>query len=179
MSHLRKAWKKRFPGIDEMDDNDKGNGEIVYLDEQEQDDLIRSLRAQNETINIRYKIAYTIFALVQVPVILFHPVLRDQQLHSLSILAVSSLLVTAYSVHTMPTSLSAVSSKRNILIGLNCVLAALVALGAYMRLRPLIGLDYLWFSPLGTVSTSLLVAGWVREGDVESLEKFRYKYKGA
>lgn len=73
MSHLRRAWRRKFQnlgiGEDQVDED-----EVVYLDEQrmsfcqclrgyiiltfyiEQEELISSLRVENETINYRYKV---------------------------------------------------------------------------------------------------------------------------
>ncbi|KAK9375368.1 uncharacterized protein V1513DRAFT_463804 [Lipomyces chichibuensis] len=197
MSHLRRAWKKRFPEIDQTDSED---GDIVYLDEEEQDELIDSLRKENESINLRYRVAFTIITLIQTPIFLLHPVLKYQGKHVLTILALSSLLVTAFVMHTTPIATSLLSaamtadtanmdsvtpprrftltnSQRIIL--LNAVLGALIAGIAYMKFSPLMGIDYVWFSPLGSIGAVVLVRGWMREGDVESLEQFRYKYKGA
>ncbi|KAK9322592.1 hypothetical protein V1517DRAFT_322944 [Lipomyces orientalis] len=197
MSHLRKAWKKRFPEIDQSDGEES---DIVYLDEQQQDELIDSLRLENETINLRYRTAFTIITLVQTPVFLLHPVLKYQGKHMLTILALSSLLVTALIMHTTPISVAALSAALaadaanadsfalsprfrltnvQIIILLNAVLGALIAGIACMRFSPLIGIDYIWFSPLGSIVAAVLVRGWMRECDVESLEQFRYKYKGA
>ncbi|KAK9432343.1 hypothetical protein V1505DRAFT_413794 [Lipomyces doorenjongii] len=197
MSHLRKAWKKRFPEIDQTDSED---GDIVYLDEQEQDELIDSLREENESINLRYRVAFTIITLIQTPIFLLHPVLKYQGKHLLTILALSSLLVTAFVMHTTPISASLLSAaiaaeaantnlltpprqfrftNLQIIILLNAALGALIAGIAYMKFSPLMGIDYVWFSPLGSIGAVVLVRGWMREGDVESLAQFRYKYKGA
>ncbi|KAK9368797.1 hypothetical protein V1509DRAFT_622855 [Lipomyces kononenkoae] len=206
MSHLRRAWKKRFP---EVDETDSPEGDIVYLDEQEQDQLISSLREENETLNLRYRIAFTIITLIQTPIFLFHPVLKYQGKHMLTILAVTSLLVTSFVMHTTPISASALAatiaaeaanadlfaaasaaptSRRfrffrftnsQIIVALNAVLGALIAGIAYLKFSPLMGIDYAWFSPLGSICAVVLVRGWMREADVESLEQFRYKYKGA
>ncbi|KAK9241214.1 hypothetical protein V1525DRAFT_392457 [Lipomyces kononenkoae] len=206
MSHLRRAWKKRFP---EVDETDSPEGDIVYLDEQQQDELIISLREENESLNLQYRIAFTIITLIQTPIFLFHPVLKHQGKYMLTILAFTSLLVTAFVMHTTPISRSALAgtiaaeaantdlfaaaadpaslslirrfgfTNSQIIILLNAVLGALIAGIAYMKFSPLTGIDYVWFSPLGSICAVVLVRGWMREGDVDSLEQFRYKYKGA
>ncbi|KAK7205310.1 hypothetical protein BZA70DRAFT_152449 [Myxozyma melibiosi] len=209
MSHLRKAWRRRFEDLD-VDDDQVGEDEVVYLDEQQQEELITSLRTENETINYRYKIAFTTITLLQTPIFVLHPALvymGAPRGHLLTVLTLSSLLATAYTIHTTPVSTSSLSAaiatdalqrealdglawhervlrrenwtNAQLIIALNFMLSAVIALSAVVQFNPLMGIDYLWFCPLGSLLAVLLVRGWMREGDVDSLEQFRYKYKGA
>lgn len=70
-------------------------------------------------------------------------------------------------------------SNVEIMIFLNSILCFAIALTAYLDFTPMMGIDYLWFSPIGCLAAVMLVRGWMKEGDVDSLEQFRYKYKGA
>ncbi|KAK9463156.1 uncharacterized protein V1516DRAFT_672121 [Lipomyces oligophaga] len=196
MSRIRNQWRKKFQSVSLTDyDSAEEDGEFVYLDEQQQDELISSLREENEIINKRYKVAFTTISLLQTPIFLFHPALYYDGAdagHFLTFSALTSFLVSAYVIHKTPVSPSefaAVSpsihifgkqlTQQQLLIVLNAILSSLIAVLAFIKFSPLLGIDYLWFSPLGCLLSVLLVRGWMQEGDVDGLEKFRYKYKGA
>ncbi|KAK9473142.1 uncharacterized protein V1510DRAFT_415217 [Dipodascopsis tothii] len=174
MPRLRQAWKKRFPQIDGVRASDSdSDADIVYLDEQEQDELIAGLRAENDAANRRFQIAFETLAVVQMPMFLVHPALRSAGPLLIS-LALTVLGAAAYVMHAAGSA----RAPRPVAT-LNLVLGGLVVVLAYIRLRPFFGADYLWLSPLGSHVAVLLAREWMKEGDVASLESFRYKYKGA
>ncbi|KAK9480724.1 hypothetical protein V1514DRAFT_302173 [Lipomyces japonicus] len=198
MSHLRRAWRKRFP---EIEREHESIDEIEYLDEQEQEQLIALLQQENELINKRYKFLFTTVTLVQTPVYLIHPILRLENHGFLGLLALTSLLVSTYIIYITPISPSLIAaatalaannddngnvrfagkpiSKLQLIMLLNFTLSLIISVTAYIRLTPITGIDYLWFSPLGSFVSILAVRRWMREGDTAGLEQFRYKYKGA
>ncbi|KAK9454089.1 hypothetical protein V1511DRAFT_461212 [Dipodascopsis uninucleata] len=176
---------------------DNEEQDLVYLDEQQQDELISSLKEENETINTRYKALFSIITFFQTPIYILHPILRHDGVPTLTIMAVTSLLTTTLVMNRTPITRSmALASaaeshvvvrigqtisftQQQLLIVLNVILSSLIALNAYVKLSPIVGIDYLWFSPIFSLVIIIIVRRWMWEGDVESLEQFRYKYKGA
>ncbi|KAK9447810.1 uncharacterized protein V1518DRAFT_420485 [Limtongia smithiae] len=210
-SRMRRAWRRRFQEIrireEQIDEND-----IVFLDEQQQEELIASLRAESDSINKTYKTAFTTLTLIQTPIFVFHPVLIYQGASSLTLCALTSLLASAYIMHTTPALTSSLSTAlaaeaaaasanrpsdtsftnralrlaqrcfatpQDIIMALNLVLAGAIAGIAYVRFYPMMGVEYIWLSPLLSLGAVALVRKWMREGDADTLERFRYKYKGA
>ncbi|KAK4992396.1 hypothetical protein LTR50_001155 [Elasticomyces elasticus] len=134
-------------------DSDSDN-EPEDLDEEEQEKLISSLHTQDESQNTFYK--KTLLPLALAPILLYAPALvtgRTASTRLLALLAISSLLSTAYILHFIPPVKPDRKGKRPVylaqaedggpvrkyLVSLNaglCGVLAFVALAAWKKDRP-------------------------------------------
>ncbi|KAK4998675.1 hypothetical protein LTR66_002143 [Elasticomyces elasticus] len=186
-SRLRKTF--HYPA-----DSDSDN-EPEDLDEEEQEKLITSLRTQDESKNAFYKKALLPLALA--PILLYAPALltgRTASSRLLALLAISSLLSTAYILHFIPPAKPDRKGKRPVylaqaedggpvrkyLISLNaglCGVLVFVALAAWKKDRP----EEIWRGLVPGVTYAIVTyaRSQMVSIDVGQLERLRYEYKGA
>ncbi|GFF37821.1 hypothetical protein IFM46972_05347 [Aspergillus udagawae] len=182
-TRLRKAF--RYP--DDSGDDEQSREE---LDEEEQDLVIRQLQAENDKRNSEYTIIFSVIPLlsatIYVPPIITSSSTLPEQL--LSILSVTSLLLTAYTMkyHAMEPpdpkgkrpmkKTDPIMSVRKYAIPTNVALCALLALASIMALPTTI-VTYL--IPAAILATILIARKVMVSVDIRHLENLRYDYKGA
>lgn len=173
------------------------------LDEQSQDHLISTLRAQETTSNALYTQIFTALPLLTTPLFIylpFHPSSSLASLPLLSLLALTSLLASAYTVRFIPLHpsstpgplqlarpalfIDADSPVQTLLPWLNLAIAILLLLASYAvkgrASAPEVLWLFLWLPAvmLGVVSFARKSMMDVLEG-IGELEGKRYGYKGA
>ncbi|KAF8418513.1 hypothetical protein EV426DRAFT_577468 [Tirmania nivea] len=150
-----------------------------HMDEEEQEALLRRLRQSDTSTNEFYS---TLFSLLFVLPAIYSLLILLRKPTLISVLALSSLGITAYTVKFVPVSGARTSGgaegEGKISIGggggpierflpvLNGVLAVVVGLGAYLQ------------RPKGDEMELEAWAGYLPL-DLSDLEKTKYKYKGA
>jgi len=148
-------------------------GDYDYLDEQEQEGLIEALAERNETANARFKRFFAIL------VVAFAPLYVSSYSNAgllASLLAVSSLFATAYTIYQLPYLSVAFTPTERYLPAMNVLLACVTGLVGYMRSDRN---SLIWFVPLGACLVGEGARWSMDTVDIDSLSKLKYKYKGA
>lgn len=139
-------------------------------------------------IESKYKIAFTIMALIPTPLYIFLPYCKNDPM--LSLLSLISISMTLYNIHwfksgipylplitAKPTSLSPLEIY---LTPLNFLLAIVIALSGAKHFTGK-AIDFIWAFPLLVVFLGVLLQKSVNDSYIglRSLEKVKYPYKGA
>lgn len=189
-ARLRKTFQ--YP-TDNSDEDDTPRD----LDEEEQEKLIKKLREEDDERNEEYKRIFlaipTISATSYIPALIMSRLLQAK---IISVLSMTSLLATAYTLvfvpHTRPASSKKGSSRRQLAtepgpvhqyIGyLNGGLSLLIGLNA-ISFKDKGGVHegfwLLCFLPIVSFSIIMLARRLMLSVDVDELEDLKYKYKGA
>lgn len=143
-----------------------------FLDEQQQDETIAGFQARVKVQDRLYRLWFLVVLALPTPLyVLRKPYRSHAKLALISLLCISSI---AFS-----TRMSRANAART--RQLNIVFGSLVALSAYLSIKPFTPTHFLWFFPLTMSVTSYIIENWLNEvtAEIERLGKFRYVYKGA
>jgi len=163
--------RKRFPL--EIDDEPS-----IYMDEQEQEQLISCLKSQDEKLNAQSRIAFALLSVLPIFIYIFQ---TPSGFKFIAVIACSSLFATAFTIWADSSFSGGPLDKY---LGLfNGLLSIVVFIGGY--LSPLASKDLenaiLWALPFIFYIIGQTVKYSFKEVErgVIGLEKLKYKYKGA
>ncbi|CAG8592253.1 1723_t:CDS:2 [Paraglomus occultum] len=149
------------------DHSDEDSSSVNIYDEQEQEQLIASLKAENDRVNNFFRNPLDL----EIPLPLPKPVPSTAPYPALStICSLLSLLVSAYIVKSPKIEMSHVYS------GLFVSFVPLLVSHAIRK-----GEVLWWGIPLGMFMVNVVAVYWIKEseGNLRDFEKLKYNYKGA
>ncbi|KAL4993455.1 hypothetical protein BDV10DRAFT_26196 [Aspergillus recurvatus] len=186
-ARFRKAF--RYP--DDSGDDDARE----ELDEEEQERVIKILKAQNEERDSQYSLIFATIPLLSTTIFvpsLLTPATLDLSVRFLSLLGTLSLLATAYTIKYVPLQRPDPKGKRPIrapdfrehvrkyIIACNAAICALLGMAYFFRSGTSAGnYPVAYLVPAGLLTIILVVRQVMASLDLKPLEDLRYEYKGA